>query len=303
MKRQFTVLIPVYNRPSLVKATIDSVLAQTFTDYELVVIDDGSTDETPQVLQSYGDRIKIICQVNQGPEAARHRAAAQTTSEYFVLLDSDDLLPSHALATYDRIIRQLDAPPVIIGAMSPFQSGDLLPLCDVTGPLEVYRHANLFDRDRPIGMTCSQIVAKRSAVLATGAFHATATAFPFDTADILLSLSTQGPWVVVKQPITVAYRLHDSNTIANMELMLRTALCLIKLEKQGAYPGGSANKFSRWAYLGGVLWNWCRQALAAKKFGPATQLIIKGAPMITCGTLRKLSLKLRKKKLPLRLAA
>jgi glycosyltransferase involved in cell wall biosynthesis len=301
MSRRFSVLVPVFNRPKLVRETIDSVLAQTFTDYELVLIDDGSTDETPDVLKSYGDRIKIIRQVNQGPEAARHRAVSLTDGEYFVLLDSDDLLLPHSLATYDRIIRLLDAPPVIIGAMASYQTGDALPGDGNNGVLEVYSYADLFDRDRPLGTTCSQIVAKRSAVETAGAFRPAATAFPFDTADILLSLSAQGPWVAVKAPVTVAYRLHASNTIGNLAYMLRTALCLIQLERKGSYPGGGARRFSRWAYLGGVLWNWCRSALAVRQFAPAARLLFQGSPMIACGVLRKLALKFRRPRKTIRL--
>jgi glycosyltransferase involved in cell wall biosynthesis len=302
MPHRFTVLVPVYNRPVLVRETIDSVLAQSFTDYELVIIDDGSTDETPEVLRSYGDRLKIIRQQNQGPEAARHRAAAETDGEYFVLLDSDDLLLPHSLATYDLIIRHVNSPPVVIGAMAPYRTGEPLPNFS-SGIVEIYRYRDLFDRDHPVGTTCSQIVAKRSAVEATGAFRPQRTAFPFDTADILLALSTQSPWIVVHAPVTIAYRLHAANTIANLDYMVRTAPRLIELEKQGLYPGGSERRFPRWAYLGGVLWNWCRQALAARQLKLAFKLLRQGAVMIACGVARKVTKKFRAPRPPVRIPA
>ena len=121
MATRFSVLIPTHNREEYVRQAIDSVLSQTFTDYEVFVIDDGSTDRTPELLRSYGHRIRALRQPNQGPEAARNRAAAQASGEYLAFLDSDDLLLPGALEAYDRIIRTLDSPPLMIGAMIYFE--------------------------------------------------------------------------------------------------------------------------------------------------------------------------------------
>ena len=62
-----SVVIPTYNRVTFLKDAIDSVLVQTFRDFELIVVDDGSTDGTPKLLSSYGYKIKVISQANQGP--------------------------------------------------------------------------------------------------------------------------------------------------------------------------------------------------------------------------------------------
>ena len=117
MKPQFSVLIPVYNREEYVREAIDSVLSQTFMDYELIVVDDGSTDRTPDVLESYGNRIKMVRQSNQGSVVAKNNAASVATGEYLVFLDSDDILFPFALSTYKCIIAELDFPPLIIGNM------------------------------------------------------------------------------------------------------------------------------------------------------------------------------------------
>ena len=66
MKVRFSILISAYNRAELTRQAIDSALAQTFGDYEVIVIDDGSTDHVPQVLESYGTRIKAFRQPNRG---------------------------------------------------------------------------------------------------------------------------------------------------------------------------------------------------------------------------------------------
>src|SRR5579862_2203552 len=127
MAVRFSVLVPTYNRAEHVRQTIESVLGQSFADYELFVIDDGSTDGTAQLLASYGNRIRVLRQANQGPEVARNHAAALAGGDYLVLLDSDDLLMPCALATYDQVIRALDSPPLVIGSMKYFQDGQTPP--------------------------------------------------------------------------------------------------------------------------------------------------------------------------------
>lgn len=92
-----SVIIPTYNRARLVSETIDSVLAQTFDDFEIIVVDDGSTDDTEQVLKSYGDKIRYIRQVNGGVNNARNHAVSIAKGEYIATLDNDDLWKPYKL--------------------------------------------------------------------------------------------------------------------------------------------------------------------------------------------------------------
>src|SRR6201997_3700288 len=115
MKVRFSVLIPVYNRERYIRKAIDSVLSQTLTNVEVIAVDDGSTDGSPDILKSYGSRIKTFRQPNQGPEVARNAAAAAAEGEYLVLLDSDDFLFPFTLAVYDQVLRTFDSPPMIVG--------------------------------------------------------------------------------------------------------------------------------------------------------------------------------------------
>jgi glycosyltransferase involved in cell wall biosynthesis len=87
-----SVIIPTYNRRAYLQEAIDSVLAQTYTDYEVIVIDDGSTDGTGEALRArYGERIYYEWQENQGESVARNRGIALAQGEYIAFLDSDDL--------------------------------------------------------------------------------------------------------------------------------------------------------------------------------------------------------------------
>lgn len=86
-----SVIIPTYNRGWILKEAVDSVLAQDFDSFELIVVDDGSSDDTPQILAAYGDRLRVIRQPNRGVSAARNRGIAAAGGEFIALLDSDDL--------------------------------------------------------------------------------------------------------------------------------------------------------------------------------------------------------------------
>jgi glycosyltransferase involved in cell wall biosynthesis len=91
MNPKVSVVIPTYNRADKVGKTIDSVLAQTFTDREVIVVDDGSADDTGKVLREvYGDRIRYFFQTNQGVSVARNRGIAEARGEWIAFLDSDD---------------------------------------------------------------------------------------------------------------------------------------------------------------------------------------------------------------------
>ena len=89
-KPLISVIIPTYNRAWVVGEAIDSVLAQDYGHFELIVVDDGSTDETARVLDAYGDRVFVIRQPNRGVSAARNRGIEAAGGELVAFLDSDD---------------------------------------------------------------------------------------------------------------------------------------------------------------------------------------------------------------------
>lgn len=88
-----SVIIPAYNREKYIRQTVDSVLGQTWPNTELIVVDDGSTDATREILEEYGDRIRLIehpGRVNRGQSAAINAGLKQASGDYICILDSDD---------------------------------------------------------------------------------------------------------------------------------------------------------------------------------------------------------------------
>ena len=88
---QVTVILPTWNRAKWLRTSIESVLSQTFHDFELIVVDDSSTDSTGKILESYSRKIRtILLHENLGVSAARNTAIVQSDSKWIAFLDSDD---------------------------------------------------------------------------------------------------------------------------------------------------------------------------------------------------------------------
>jgi glycosyltransferase involved in cell wall biosynthesis len=107
-----SVIIPAYNRSSLLRLTVESVLAQTYPNVEIIVVDDGSTDDTAEVMKSYVEqgRIIYIRQANQGHSGARNTGIRSSSGEYLAFLDHDDLFMPRKL---ERQVQVLDTRPEI----------------------------------------------------------------------------------------------------------------------------------------------------------------------------------------------
>lgn len=103
----FTIIIPTYNRANTIRRPIDSILAQTFANWELIVVDDGSTDETKEIIESYNEkRIQYVWQENQERSIARNHGISLAKGEWICFQDSDDeYLPEHLQVLNEAIIQ------------------------------------------------------------------------------------------------------------------------------------------------------------------------------------------------------
>ena len=107
-----SVIIPAYNRGWIIQEAIDSVLDQDFSDYELIVVDDGSDDNTLEILGAYGKAITVLHQPNKGVSAARNRGIAEASGRLIAFLDSDDLWLPRKLSAQVKFFK--DHPDAVI---------------------------------------------------------------------------------------------------------------------------------------------------------------------------------------------
>jgi len=124
-------VIPTYNRAKMLVEAVESALQQTHPPYEIVVIDDGSTDDTGKVMARYAGKVRYIRQKNSGPSAARNHGFRLATGDFIALLDSDDLWVK------DRLERQLAALAlrpeldVLFGLEAKFTAEQQFDPCDI----------------------------------------------------------------------------------------------------------------------------------------------------------------------------
>ena len=91
MTPRVSVIVPLYNKAPYVRRALDSITHQSFRDFEVIIVDDGSTDEGPEIVRAYGDqRVQLITQRNMGPGAARNRGLEVARGEFIAFLDADD---------------------------------------------------------------------------------------------------------------------------------------------------------------------------------------------------------------------
>ena len=133
-----SVVIPTYNRARLVTEALHSVLSQPFDDMEVLVVDDGSTDDTLSALARFTDsRLRVIHQANQGISGARNTGVREARGEYIAMLDSDDRWRPSVLP---RLVAALDAHPDAVLVYGRAQAMDAygFPLPQMKGTAEAF---------------------------------------------------------------------------------------------------------------------------------------------------------------------
>lgn len=118
----FSVVIPTYNRSEMARDAVQSVLDQDFHDFELVVVDDGSSDNTPEVMASFSNKLHYHRQINGGVASARNMGISLSSGQYICYLDSDDLWPKNKLSNYKSLIDSRERPAFIF---SDFHKHDI----------------------------------------------------------------------------------------------------------------------------------------------------------------------------------
>lgn len=240
----FSVVIPSYNRADLLAEALASVFAQRLSSFEVLIVDDGSTDDTSRVLAAYGDRVRTWAQRNRGPGAARNLACQYAVGRYVAFLDSDDVWFPWTLEVYARAIREAAEPAFLAGQPAYFTA--LADLGAVTEqPPSLQRFSDyLASGDQWRWYGTSSLVVRTDMLKAAGGF--TDRWINGEDTDLTMRLGVSPGFVHVSAPAMFGYRQHAYSAVSNDHRTLEGAWHLIRKEKAGRYPGGGLRASDRW---------------------------------------------------------
>lgn len=215
---RISAIVPVFNGERYLASALDSVLSQTRPADEVVAVDDGSTDGTPGVLKSFGDRIRVVRTENRGVGAARNAGLRAAAGDYVGFLDADDRWMPDKLAAFARA---LEGAPEAVLAFS-----DAIVVDGAGLPLRVLRRpppaGPLYQRlvGRNIIVTSTAVV-RREAALAAGGFREDFTCKAgVEDWEFFLRLCRKGGHLHVPRPLT-EYRLHAESAIQTKRFDLK----------------------------------------------------------------------------------
>lgn len=219
-----SVIIPTYNRAALLNQAIVSVLDQTFTDFELIVVDDGSTDDTPTVVSAFQDRrIRYVYQDNAGRSAARNRGIELARGEYVAFLDSDDLYLPNKLAVQVAVFERSPALGLVGGGFRQVnEKGDVLSeVCPWLRFSCLDLHTWLF----ACPQMPSSVMVQREWLTRVGGFDGSV-----ETAedwDLFLRLARAGCQMAWVEKLVSAYRIHSANSVTRASSHVRSMVAVL----------------------------------------------------------------------------
>lgn len=247
-----SVVIPAYNHAKFIAASIDSVLQQTFADYEIIVVNDGSPDNTAEVLSSLRNRGQVIYleQANSGQAAARNRGIRTAQGEYIALLDDDDCWPPNKLAWQ---VERLESDPTLLLVAGDTRESLADVLRDQVLPVGDPDFATLESIivRNPI-VSPGQTLIRKSALAAVGGFNE--SIWGADDWDLYLRLSRLGRLELHLRP-TLFYRRHAGNASHHMVRLLRNVLRVLHHHLPAVAPAVRQECYAqarRWIYTVGI---------------------------------------------------
>jgi glycosyltransferase involved in cell wall biosynthesis len=216
-----SVIIPCYNSEVFLEEAIGSAMAQTYSPVEIIVVDDGSTDHSPEIAQRFP--VRYIRQPNFGLAASRNLGIRESKGSYIVFLDADDRLKPEAIETGVRILAQRPQCAMAVGDhLFVSHNGSYLSASRKICPLAFHYEALL--RSNFIEMV-STVLFRRSVLEKAGGFD---TRFRVSE-DYDLYLRVARAHAIYCHPAIIAeYRIHESNISRNAELMLITTLRVLR---------------------------------------------------------------------------
>jgi glycosyltransferase involved in cell wall biosynthesis len=271
---QFSIIITCHNQAQFIDDAVLSALCQPRGYREVIVVNDASTDDSPRILQKYGDAIHLITlENNLGANRARNFGAALAKGDYFVFLDGDDLLLPWALDMYRDILSRKPA-AVLLSTLLWFDGAPPKPKEEFPKEIRFVSYDSLVEKDRSNRPSASAMVIHRES------FHQirgwTEDMFPMDDFDILIKLGACGAAIQILSPPATAYRVHAGNSIHSVTPFIRELHRVIKKIKAGEYACTRSHSLASYAFMGGPVLFWTKKAYRNGLYFESLRLLASG---------------------------
>ena len=247
----FSIIIPVYNRADLIERTLESIEAQTCRDFEVIAVDDGSKDDSLEVLRRHEPRIRVVTHeggVNKGLGATRNRGMEFARGRYMAWRDSDDLWLPWTLESFKEAIAEHNDPPFVMGNFVEFAEESEFAGLE-RAPTQTRAYADYLARPTGEGVMAPSCAMGRADVVREAGGFAELRVNCEDL-DMYFRLCTVSPWVRIESPVTLALRRGHASMVGNLKHTLAGITHVIDENKADRYPGGAERAKQRLRVLG-----------------------------------------------------
>ena len=274
-----SVIIPAYNAAWCIAHAVDSVLAQTFRNFELIVVDDGSTDDTATVLATYGTTLRVVNKPNGGLSSARNAGISAGRGRYVAFLDADDRwLPTKL----ERQCALMEAQPELVfcSTAAQLRSPDGESVGEwACGTSSLPTLAAIFATNAFVAGSGSAVLARREVFARVGSFDESLRSL--EDIDMWMRLAAAGAYACIPEALTVILKRADSMS-GNLDVMRNAAITVMR-KNRALLPRHQRGTFWRHAYAGMLSdfakWAWranrplqaYRDALAGLSIAPLSR--------------------------------
>jgi len=254
-----SIIIPAYNAAWCVRRAVDSVLAQDYRDFEVIVVDDGSQDDTTAVLATYGDGLRVVSKANGGLSSARNAGIAAARGAYVAFLDADDWWLPGKLSSQMAL---MESRPQLL-----FCSTTTLVLNPEGERLADWRCGRgdrpalecIFAANAHVAGSGSAVMARREAFARAGGFDESLRSL--EDIDMWMRLAALGDYACIDEPLTAIEKRGDSMS-GNLDVMRAAAIRVMRKNRHLLPPamrGGfwrsayaaMLSDYAKWAYRKG----------------------------------------------------
>lgn len=221
-----SVIIPTYNNGQFIKEAIDSALSQTYSETEIIVIDDGSTDNTRKIVEKYKDRVKYLYKENSGSASARNMGIRESSGKFIAFLDSDDVWEDKKLEEQVRALQNnQEAALIYCGKLWVGEDGNPIKheFTQHEFP-EGWIFEKLFEANYISSASC--VVARKDAILLVGGFNESPVFRNAQDYELWLRITARYRCLSISKAL-VLYRRHAGNVTKRTEASIRGHLAAL----------------------------------------------------------------------------